>query len=84
MKTISSFILLLALCFSTPVLAAQEIPNKQAISKQQAMKIAQKNNPGRVLNIKLKKSAYHIKILNTEGEVRTILVNATSGKMVNE
>jgi len=84
MKTISSLILLLAVSCATPVIAAQETANAQVISKQQAMKIAQKTNPGRVLSIKLKQGAYQVKMLNTKGEVRIIQINANNGKMVNE
>jgi len=62
------------LLFTAPVQA-------QDISKQQAMKIAQKSNPGRVLAIKRSGKNYRIKILSSGGEVRVVLVNASSGNV---
>ncbi|HED32663.1 MAG TPA: hypothetical protein ENJ08_00405 [Gammaproteobacteria bacterium] len=66
--------LLIMLLFTAPVQA-------QDISKQQAMKIAQKSNPGRVLAIKRSGKNYRVKILSSGGEVRVVLVNASSGKV---
>ncbi len=66
--------LLFMLLLAAPVQA-------QDISKQQAMKIAQKNNPGRVLAVKRSGKNYRIKILSSGGEVRVVLVNAGSGKV---
>ena len=56
----------------------------EAISKQQAMNTAQQNNPGRVLSIKQSGKVYRVKILSSSGEVRIVLVNAQSGKVVNK
>jgi len=67
--------LLILLLLTAPVLA-------QDIGKQQAMKIAQKNNPGRVLAIKRAGENYRVKILSSGGEVRVIRVNVNSGKVL--
>lgn len=55
--------------------------NASGISKQQAVSIAQKENPGRVLSVKLKGDSYQVKTLSDSGEVRIISVNANSGKV---
>ena len=76
MKTIIyslSFLLMLAL--STSLQAAKQSNHGKGISKQQAMEIAQQRHPGRVLGIKLKGQNYRVKILNANGDVRTIIVN---------
>jgi len=84
MKTISSLLLIMALGSAIPGYASPENSKQQIIGKQQAMKVAQKHNPGRVLSIKLKNTTYHVKLLSTEGEVRTVLINSINGKMINE
>lgn len=66
---------LLLMLLLTPPAQAQDI------SKQQAMKIAQKSKPGRVLAIKRSGKNYRVKILSSGGEVRFVLVNASSGKI---
>ena len=76
--TFYSFFLLLTLMLATPLHAANTGKNEQSISKQQAMEIAQQQNPGRVLTIKRKGDVYRVKILNSNGEVRTVLVNANT------
>ena len=72
MKT--RLLLLLLILYTAPAFA---------ISKQQAMNIAQQNHPGRVLAVKQSGTAYRVKILNANGEVRIILVDAKSGKVLN-
>ena len=74
-----SFLLMFMLC--APLQAAKQNDHAQRISKQQAMEIAQQKHPGRVLGVKLKGQNYRVRILNSNGEVRTIIVNAQNGKM---
>ncbi|VAW60960.1 hypothetical protein MNBD_GAMMA11-988 [hydrothermal vent metagenome] len=66
--------LLIMLLFTAPAQA-------QDISRHQAIKIAQKSHPGRILAVKRSGHYYRIKVLSTGGEVRVILVNASSGKV---
>ena len=76
-KSIFSVCLLsLVMLFTSPAYA-----NASGISKQQAVSIAQKANPGRVLSVKLKGDSYQVKTLSSSGEVRIISVNASSGKV---
>jgi len=56
----------------------------ERISKQQAVNIAQQSNPGRVLSVKLDGAVYRVKTLNEKGEVRIIVVDANSGKVITE
>jgi len=70
------------LALSAPLQAAKHKVISQGISKQQAMEIAQQRHPGRVLAIRHKGHAYRVRILNSKGDVRTIIVNAQSGKVV--
>lgn len=62
------------LCFSTLLFAS-------TISKQEASASAQQAYSGRVLSVKLKKSTYKVKIINSKGQVRVIKVNASNGKI---
>ncbi|MCW8936087.1 MAG: PepSY domain-containing protein [Gammaproteobacteria bacterium] len=78
MKALISLFLLLMLTLTTPVYA-----DKQVISKQQAVSIALQQHPGRVLSVKHNGNVYRVKILNASGEVRSISVDANSGKTVN-
>jgi len=78
MKALLSFFLLFILTTASPVYA-----DKQAISKQQAMSIAQQQHPGRVLSVKHNGNIYRVKILNSSGEVRSISIDVNSGKVVN-
>ena len=77
MRTLLSFLLLLMLVITPPAHA-----DKQGISKQQAVSVAQQQHPGRVLAVKHSGNAYRVKILNANGEVRTIIVDAKSGNVV--
>ncbi|RDH84033.1 MAG: peptidase [endosymbiont of Galathealinum brachiosum] len=79
MRTLTTYILLLTLLLVTPVFAKAD----GNLSKQQAMSIAQQNNPGRVLAVKQSGGVYRVKILNTNGEVRVISVDVNSGKVIN-
>ena len=79
---IYSLFFLLIIALSAPLQAAKNEVISQGISKQQAMEIAQQRHPGRVLGIKHKGHAYRVRILNARGDVRTIIVNAQSGKVV--
>jgi len=80
MKTvIYSFSFLLVLALSTPLQAAPQNDQRKGISKQQAIEIAQQKHPGRVLGIKRKGQNYRVKILNANGDVRSIIVNAQNG-----
>jgi len=55
----------------------------EKINKQQAISIAQQTNPGRVLAVKRNENTFNVKILNTNGEVRIIKINANSGKITS-
>ena len=77
MKALLSFFLLLMLTITPPVFA-----DKQVISKQQAVSIAQQQHPGRVLSVKHSGNVYRVKILNASGEVRSISIDVNSGKVV--
>lgn len=81
---VSSFLLPLFLAlaltfsFNAPLQAAPE-----GISKQQAVNIAQQVYPGRVLAVKREAAVYRVKTLSDNGEVRIILVDAYSGKVIS-
>ena len=79
MRTLILTIQLLMLLLATPMVAVAD----GNLSKQQAMSIAQQNNPGRVLAVKQSGDVYRVKILNANGEVRIISVNINNGKVVN-
>lgn len=77
MKSIFLIILLaFTLSLNLPVYAGPA-----TISKQQAVNIAQKVNPGRVLSVKLKGATYKVKTLSRNGEVRVISIDANNGKV---
>lgn len=83
MKTIlftllQTLTLALILSLNAPVYAAAN-----GISKQQAVSIAQQVQPGRVLAVKRKGAVYRVKTLNDKGEVRIILIDANSGKVIS-
>lgn len=58
--------------------------NGSEISKQQAISAAQQANPGRVLAIERHNNTYRVKMLNADGEVRIILIDASSGKLLRK
>jgi len=78
-SVLQSITLAMLVVFSTPLHTAPD-----AIDKQQAVSIAQKVYPGRVLSVKRKDDGYHVKTLSDNGEVRTIIIDADSGKVISE
>lgn len=71
-------VLALTLALQTPVFAAES-----GIDQQQAAQIAQQAHPGRVLGVRQRGEVYKVKILNAQGEVRVIVIDANSGKIVS-
>lgn len=71
-----SFIAVAALLLSSPAFA-------EDISKQEAVSIAQQVYPGRVLAVKRNGAVYRVKTLSDSGEVRIIVIDATSGKVIS-
>lgn len=72
--------------FITPILLlllSLPLHAEEKINKQQAISIAQQANPGRVLAVKRNENTFDVKILNTNGEVRIIKINANSGKITS-
>lgn len=53
------------------------------ITEQKAITIAQQHLKGRVLAIHHADNVYRIKILNNQGTVHTILINATNGSIIS-
>ena len=79
MKTfIFPLFLSMLLLLATPQLALAEV------SKEEAVSTAQQVHPGRVLSVKREGSAYRVKILSESGEVRVVLVEISSGKVVSQ
>ena len=75
-----TFLLALSLVLSplTPSYAASG-----NISQQQAVSIAQQVYPGRILAVKREGTVYRVKTLSDNGEVRIIVVDASSGKVIS-
>ena len=79
MKTfIFPLFLSLIMLIATPQLALAEV------SKDEAASTAQQVHPGRVLSVKREGSAYRVKILSESGEVRVVLVEISSGKVISQ
>ena len=79
MKTIFLYLGLTLLLFTgTSLFAASD-----SISKQQAMDIATRAHPGKVLSVKLEDNAYRVKTLSDKGKVRIIVVDARTGKIIS-
>jgi len=79
MKTIFfSFFFISMLLLNTLVYAEDA-----GISKQEAVDIATQSHPGRVLSVKLKASAYQIKILSDSGKVQVVKVDAANGNIIS-
>ena len=79
MKTfIFPLFLSMLLLLATPQLALAEV------SKEEAVSTAQQVHPGRVLSVKREGSVYRVKILSESGEVRVVLVEISSGKVVSQ
>lgn len=53
------------------------------ITEQKAITIAQQRFKGRVLAINHDDNTYRIKILNNQGTVHTILINASDGSVIS-
>ncbi len=70
--------LMLVLMLQAPMHATE-----QSIHQQQAVRIAQQAHPGRVLGVRQRGATYQVKILNASGEVRVIIVDAESGKILS-
>lgn len=81
LRALMLFALLMASVLSVPVHAAP--PETAGISKQQAINIAQQRRPGKVLSVKLKGDRYRVKTLSYSGEVRIVVIDASSGKVVS-
>jgi uncharacterized membrane protein YkoI len=79
MKTIFLYLSLTLLLFSSTTLFAAN----DGISKQQAMDIATRAHPGRVLSVKRDEDVYKIKTLSDKGKVRIVVVDVRSGKILS-
>jgi uncharacterized membrane protein YkoI len=66
------------LCSGTTLAQAEK-----SVTKQEAVSIAQQHYPGRVLAVKLKGNSYQVKTLNDNGEVRIIVIDAKTGRVVS-
>ena len=73
-------ITILTLLLASPV---QLHAKPDDIGKQQAVAAAQQAYPGRVLSVKRKGDVYQVKTLSESGEVRIIMVDASSGKVIS-
>ena len=71
---LKSMLILLLFCSSSLLYAG-------TISKQQAASSAQQAHHGRVLSVRLKRSVYKVKILNKNGQVRIVKVDAKTGRV---
>lgn len=76
-NTLLQLMLLTALFFSTAGFSAE-----RAANKQQAISIAQKSHPGRVLSVKQKNNHYIVKVLDDNGNIRLVKVDSVKGKVV--
>ena len=79
-KKVLIAVALMATLFSSGAPLAE--PAK-TVTKQQAVSIAQQHYPGRVLAVKLKGNSYQVKTLNDSGEVRIIIVDAKTGRVLS-
>lgn len=75
--------------FSSAVTYAQRNPHfyqtsaqSTEISQQQAVAIAQRHFPGRLLSVQRMASSYRVKILSTKGIVHVVTIDANSGEVV--
>ena len=83
MKLLLPLLISLALLLASNVQAAPP-QNHNGISKQQAISAAQQASPGRVLAIERDNNTYRVKMLNANGEVRIIVVDASSGELLRK
>lgn len=83
--TLAILLTALTLTMAAPLHAE---PPAATVSKQQAVSIAQQQQPGRVLSVKLSPSSgsgvYRIKMLGDDGSVRIVLVDAGSGEVLSK
>lgn len=56
---------------------------EDGISKQQAVSIATGARPGKVLSVRRSGSVYRVKTLNDKGEVRVVVIDAGTGKVIS-
>ena len=80
MKTFAAS-LALALCL---LLHAPLYADTDGISKQRAVEIANQVFVGRVLSVKRRGDVYRVKKLSEHGEVRIIVIDAGSGKVLSD
>jgi len=71
-----SLLFILMLSVSSPLYAAE------GISKQEAVNIANRRHPGRILAVKRKANVYQIKTLSKSGKVQIIQVDAINGNVL--
>ena len=71
-KIIIACVVVLCVCMTTPSV----VQAAGAASSQQAVSIAQQKYPGKVLSVKRKGGVYRVKMLNKDGVVRVIPVQA--------
>jgi uncharacterized membrane protein YkoI len=64
-------------CHALPALA------DAGISPAQAAAIAQSRQPGRVLAVRQHGDAYRVKILSEQGDLRIVVIDANSGKVMS-
>lgn len=83
MKTTFSSLFKLTTLVMLLIFNASVYATPDGINKQQAVSIAQQSYPGRVLSVKQKGDEYHVKTLNDSGEVRVIIIDANSGKIIS-
>lgn len=80
MKTFTAgLVLSLCLFMLTPLYA-----DTDGISKQRAVEIANQVFVGRVLSVKRRGDMYRVKKLSEHGEVRIIVIDAGSGKVLSD
>lgn len=75
--------LICLLMLISPLTLADKHDKAPVISKQQAASIAQQVHSGRVLSVNLVNGVYHVKILSEKGEVRTVMVDSSTGNTLN-
>jgi uncharacterized membrane protein YkoI len=81
----TSLQLLRAIALSSLLLAPLHAAPQQngGISEQQAVSIAQQQHPGKVLAVRRSGNNYRVKSLSDSGQVRIIVIDASSGKVIS-
>lgn len=82
-KYLNKSLLLLTLMFVLLFSGMTPAEAEKSVTKQQAVSIAQQHYPGRVLAVKLKGNSYQVKTLNDSGEVRIIVIDAKTGRVLS-